>query len=141
MKKTITAFFLISALVGCEDATKAMNQAQEAASKAVDGFQKQVESVDLSQMNFDRLGDAALSAKDFAASVEKVAETDLSDPTAFMAATEQIANAYRCFIDSSSEATAESLMDKVLSSVKDKDVMALIEKGVEKAKTAKECVS
>ncbi|KDM91652.1 hypothetical protein [Photobacterium galatheae] len=141
MNKTVTILILFFALVGCEDATNAMHQAQDAASKAVNHVQKTVESVDLSQLNFDQLGEAAQSAKDFAGSVEKLAKTDLSDPTAFVDATEQIANAYRCLIDSSSEATAESLMDKVLSSVKDKDVMSLIEKGVEKAKTAKECVS
>ncbi|QUJ66175.1 hypothetical protein KDD30_08165 [Photobacterium sp. GJ3] len=141
MKKSLMILTLMSVLVGCEEATNAMNQAQDAANQAVSHVQKTVESVDLSQLRFDQLGDAAQSAKDFAGSVEKMAKTDLTDPTAVVDATEHIANAYRCFMDAASEATAEGLLDKVLSSVKDKDVAALIEQSAEKAKHLKTCAS
>ncbi|MDO6707570.1 hypothetical protein [Photobacterium sp. 1_MG-2023] len=141
MKKSLMILTLMSVLVGCEEATNAMNQAQDAANQAVSHVQKTVESVDLSQLHFDQLGDAAQSAKDFAGSVEKMAKTDLTDPTAVVDATEHIANAYRCFMDAASEATAEGLLDKVLSSVQDKDVAALIEQSAEKAKHLKSCAS
>ena len=45
MKKTISTMVLAMALAGCDDASKAIDQAQEAANKAIDTVQEQMESV------------------------------------------------------------------------------------------------
>ncbi|WP_394209579.1 hypothetical protein [Enterovibrio calviensis] len=140
MKKSITAIVLLMALSGCEDATKIIDQAQEAANQAVDGLQENVESVDLSQLNLDQFGEAAGSAQALAASIQEAANADLADPTALVEVREQIANAYSCLVDATSESTAEKLLNSVLSSIGSEDALSVIDNGIEKAKAAQECV-
>ncbi len=140
MKKIITALVLVTALTGCEDATNAIEEAQQAANKAVDSLQAQMESVDLSELNLDKFGEAAESAKELAASVEEALNADFTNPEALTEVKDHIANAYRCFVDVSSESTAEQLMDKVMSSIGNEEALSLIEKGVQKAESLGECV-
>ncbi|OEE66824.1 hypothetical protein A1OO_13745 [Enterovibrio norvegicus FF-33] len=140
MKKSITAIVLLMALSGCEDATKIIDQAQEAANQAVDGLQENVESVDLSQLSLDQFGDAAGSAQALAASIQEAADADFADPTALVEVREHIANAYSCLVDATSESTAEKLLNSVLSSISSEDALSVIDNGIEKAKAAQECV-
>ncbi|MGF1723461.1 hypothetical protein [Photobacterium nomapromontoriensis] len=140
MKKYITALLLVTALAGCDDASKAIDQAQEAANKAVDTMQDKMNSVDLTQLKLDQLGDAAGSAKELASSVEEALNVNFSDPAALTEVKEHIANAYSCLVDASSESTAERLMDKVMATVSNEEAQSLIEKAIAKAKEAQECV-
>ncbi|MEZ8140548.1 hypothetical protein [Enterovibrio sp. FF113] len=140
MKKSITTIVLLMALSGCEDATKIIDQAQEAANQAVDGLQENVESVDLSQLSLDQFGDAAGSAQALAASIQEAADADFADPTALVEVREHIANAYSCLVDATSESTAEKLLNSVLSSISSEDALSVIDNGIEKAKAAQECV-
>ncbi|KXF81851.1 cysteine--tRNA ligase [Enterovibrio coralii] len=140
MKKAITAVLLVTALAGCEEANKAIDQAQEAATKAVDTIHEQVESVDLSALNLDQFGDAADSAKELAESVEEAMNVDFSNPAALAEVKEHVSNAYSCLVDATSESTAEKLMDKVMQTITNEEAQSLLEKSIEKAKDAKECV-
>ncbi|MDD1780947.1 hypothetical protein LRP49_06995 [Enterovibrio sp. ZSDZ35] len=140
MKKAITAVLLVTALAGCEEANNAIDQAQEAANKAVDTIQEQVESVDLSELNLDQFGDAAASAKALAESVEEAMNVDFSNPTALEDVKDHVSNAYSCLVDATSESTAEKLMNKVMQTITNEEAQTLIEKSVDMAKEAKECV-
>lgn len=140
MKKYITALMLVTALSGCDDATKVIDQAQESANKAVDSLQEKMDSVDLSKLNLDDLGEAAASAKELASSVDEALNVDFNDSEALAEVKDHIANAYSCLVDASSESTAEKLLNKVLATISNEEAQSLIEKGIDKAKEAKECV-
>ncbi|EGR2420671.1 hypothetical protein DYB69_17345, partial [Vibrio cholerae] len=111
-----------------------------AANKAVDSLQQKADSLNLQDLNLDVLGDATQKAQELTQSIDSLIKTDFTDHHAVVAATEKISNSYSCLVDISSEATAENLLDKIVSSVKNDQVLAIIEKGVAQAKTAKECV-
>ncbi|MGB1321525.1 MAG: hypothetical protein ACPG5L_11385 [Vibrio gallaecicus] len=142
MKKYIPAAILVTLLVGCDDASKAIDQAQEAANKAVDSVQDQIASIDLNDIdiNLEQFGDAADSATEVAASVQEALEADFSDPEALIEIKDHIANAYSCLVDASSESVAEKLINKVTASINNDEAMSLIEEGIAKANEAKECV-
>lgn len=140
MRKTLIALGLALGLVGCEDASKAIDEAQAAANQAVDSLQQKADSLDLKNLNLDVLGDATQKGQEFAQSIDSLINTDFTDFEAVAAATEEISNSYSCLVEVSSEATAENLLDKIVSSVKNDQVLAIIEKGVAQAKTAKECI-
>ena len=140
MKKNIAALLLVTFLSGCDDASQAIEQAQAAANKAVDSIQEKIESVDIIALNLEDFGNAAESATTLALSVQEALNTDFSDPEALTAANEHIANAYNCLVDASSESTAEKLMDKLMATISSEEAQSLIEQGIEKAKSAKECV-
>jgi hypothetical protein len=140
MKKIITALMFVTVLSGCEDANNAIEQAQEAANKAVDGFQDKIELVDLSKVDLEQFGEAAELAKNLTSSVEEAINADFSDQETLAEIKENIAHAYSCLVDISSEATVRKLMDTVMESINNTEVLSLIEKGIQKAKTAKECV-
>lgn len=140
MKKSVITLTLMLALVGCDDASKAIDEAQAAANKAVDSLQQKADSLDLNNLNLEVFGDATQKAQDFSQSIDSLINTDFTDHQAVVAATDKISNSYSCLVDVSSEATAENLLDKIVSSVKNDQVLAIIEKGVAQAKTAKECI-
>lgn len=140
MKKSAITLTLMLALVGCDDASKAIDEAQAAANKAVDSLQQKADSLDLNNLNLEVFGDATQKAQDFTQSIDSLINTDFTDHQAVVAATDKISNSYSCLVDVSSEATAEDLLDKIVSSVKNDQVLAIIEKGVAQAKTAKECM-
>ncbi|MEI8593569.1 hypothetical protein P0Y67_22315 [Photobacterium sp. SP02] len=140
MKKSVITLTLMLALVGCDDASKAIDEAQAAANKAVDSLQQKADSLDLNNLNLEVFGDATQKAQDFTQSIDTLINTDFTDHQAVAAATDKVSNAYSCLVDVSSEATAENLLDKIVSSVKNDQVLAIIEKGVAQAKTATECM-
>ncbi|WP_394201428.1 lipoprotein [Shewanella waksmanii] len=145
MKKLLLATVAIVALAGCEDAAKAIDDAQEAANKAVDSVQEKVASLDLEQINFDdfnldQFGEAADRAKELVATVQEALESDFANPQAVTEAKEHVANAYRCLVDASSESTAEKVINELTASITDEQAKTFIERSVEKADEVKECV-
>jgi len=127
-------------LVGCEDANEAIDKAQDAANKAVDIAQSKLESVDFSELNIEQFGDAAVSATEFAESIDEALNADYSNPEALIEVKEHIANAYSCLVEASSESTAEGLVNKVMATLSNEQAQSLIEKGIERAKDMQECV-
>jgi beta-glucosidase/6-phospho-beta-glucosidase/beta-galactosidase len=140
MKKSVMTLTLTLALVGCDDASKVIDQAQEVANKAVDTLQLQAQLIDLNSLNLEVFGDAAQRAKEFTQSIDTLMKTELGDQEAIRNVTEQISNSYYCLVEVSSQETAENLLDKIVSSVKNDQMLAIIEKGVGKANSVKECV-
>ncbi|MBD1558295.1 hypothetical protein HC752_15260 [Vibrio sp. S9_S30] len=140
MKKSLTALVLVFALVGCEDATNAIDQAQKAANSAVDNFQEQWKVVDFADLNLEQFGNAAESAQALTSAVEQIMNMDFNNSEALAQATEHISNAYSCLVEASSELTADKLIERVMGSIANQDVLILIQEGVEQAKVAQECV-
>ncbi|HAS6347375.1 TPA: hypothetical protein I7241_05290 [Vibrio vulnificus] len=140
MKSKVVMLVSLAALWGCDDASKAIEQAQLAANKAVDEISQQVESFDFSTLTLEQFGEAAATATELLASVEDLMSTDLSDPQALLSAQEKIANTYSCLVSASSENSAQALLDKVMATVADKNLQQLIEKATQKAEMATECV-
>ena len=140
MKKYIPALMLVTVLAGCDDASKVIDQAQDAANKAVDTVQEKMQSVDLSKVNLAKFGNAADSAKALAASVEEALNANFSDPEVLDKVQAKVANAYSCLVDASSESTAEELMNTVMATISNEKAQTLIEKGIAKAKAAQECI-
>ncbi|MVE90261.1 hypothetical protein D6U63_19285, partial [Vibrio cholerae] len=67
------------ALVGCDDATKAIDGAQAAANKAVDNLQQKADSLNLQDLNLDVIGDATQKAQEFTQSIDLLINTDFTD--------------------------------------------------------------
>ncbi|GLR75006.1 hypothetical protein [Aliivibrio sifiae] len=139
-KKLLVPLLFTVVLAGCDDASEAIDKAQDAANKAVDMAQSKLESVDLSVLNIEQFGDAADSATEFAESVDEALNADYSNPKALTEIQEHIANAYSCLVEASSESSAEKLVNKVMSTISNEDAHSLIEKGVDSAKEMQECV-
>lgn len=140
MKKSLISLTVMFALISCNDASKIIDQAQAAANKAMEGLQSKAELFDLNSLNLEVLGDATQRAKEFTQSINDLMNTELSDQEAVSKVMQQISNSYYCLVDASSESTAENLLDKMVSSVRNDQVLAIIEKSVGKASTIKECV-
>ncbi len=139
-KKLLVPLLFTVVLAGCDDASEAIDKAQDAANKAVDMAQSKLESVDLSVLNIEQFGDAADSATEFAESIDEALNADYSNPKALTEIQEHIANAYSCLVEASSESSAEKLVNKVMSTISNEDAHSLIEKGVDSAKEIQECV-
>ncbi len=139
-KKLLVPLLFTVVLAGCDDASEAIDKAQDAVNKAVDMAQSKLESVDLSVLNIEQFGDAADSATEFAESVDEALNADYSNPKALTEIQEHIANAYSCLVEASSESSAEKLVNKVMSTISNEDAHSLIEKGVDSAKEMQECV-
>ncbi|TXZ69961.1 hypothetical protein FXE20_18455, partial [Vibrio cholerae] len=90
MKKSLMVLTVMIALVGCDDATKAIDEAQAAANKAVDSLQQKADSLNLQDLNLDVLGDATQKAQEFTQSIDSLIKTDFTDHQAVVAATEKI---------------------------------------------------
>ncbi|MBV7296964.1 hypothetical protein [Enterovibrio paralichthyis] len=140
MKKSITALMLVAALTGCDEANKAIDKAQEAATKAVDSVQEQIESVDLSELNIESLQGATESAQELAESLKEAVDVDFTDTSALQEVSDQIANSYACLVDATSESTAEKMLNKFMAVIGNEESQSLIEKAIDKAKAAQECV-
>lgn len=155
MKKTLFAVMMTVALLGCEDANKAVDDAQDAATEAMnkvqetaseatevvqeqmDKAQEQIESVGF---DFEQFASTSETAKALSNTVKDAMNVDFSDPQAIEEMKDRIANAYQCYVEATSESEAEGTMSSMLASVSSDDVKSLIEKGMEKAKAVKECV-
>lgn len=130
----------VTALTACDDSNKTIEHAKNLVNTAADSIQKQMESVDLSQLNLDQFGDATESAKKLTESINEALNVDFGDIDAVNKAKEHITNAYSCLVDLSSESSAEKLLNKVKTSLGDKNVESLIEKSIEKARSGYKCV-
>ncbi|RYU69590.1 hypothetical protein ERW51_06075 [Aliivibrio finisterrensis] len=139
-KKLLVPLLFSVALMGCDDASEAIDKAQEAANKAVDMAQEKLESVDLEALNIEQFGDATSSVSEFAESIDEALNADFSNPEALVEIQEHIANAYSCLVEASSESSAEKLVNKVMSTISNQEAQSLIEKGVESAKEMQACV-
>lgn len=140
MKKLVSALMFVTALTACDDSNKTIEHAKNLVNTAADSIQKQMESVDLSQLNLDQFGDATESAKKLTESINEALNVDFGDIDAVNKAKEHITNAYSCLVDLSSESSAEKLLNKVKTSLGDKNVESLIEKSIEKARSGYKCV-
>ncbi|RXJ74155.1 hypothetical protein CS022_05930 [Veronia nyctiphanis] len=140
MKKPLSIVALIVALAGCEDANKMIDQAQQVANDAVDTVQAKMETVDLSGLNLDHLTDASESAASLLISVENIMNTDFGNPADLLNTTNDIANSYSCLVEVSSESTADQVINSIVSNISNPDIIALIDKGIEKAKEVEVCV-
>ncbi|TKB55508.1 hypothetical protein [Ferrimonas aestuarii] len=140
MRKQIAVLIAVAALAGCEDASKAIDQAQEAANAAVDGMQEKMASLDLSQLDLEQFGEAADSAEALAASLQEAVNVDFADMEALTEVQEHVANAYSCLVDATSESTADKLVNSMMATLGDEQAESLIERGIEKAKAAGQCV-
>ena len=139
-KKLLVPVLFSVVLMGCDDASQAIDKAQEAANKAVDMAQTKLELINLSDLNIEEFGDVAVSAKEFATSVDEALNADYSNPEALVEVKEHISNAYSCLVAASSESTAENILDKVMATISNENAESLIEKGVERAQDMQECV-
>ncbi|NLS14420.1 hypothetical protein HGP28_16190 [Vibrio sp. SM6] len=141
MKKTVITLTLLLALAGCEEASKAVDKAQEAANSAVDSMQEELTKLDLSALKLDeQFGDAAEAAQELAVSLEEALNADFSNPEALTKVQEHIANAYSCLEKATSDSSAEALLNKIMDTISNEQAKGLIEKGIEQAKEVKECV-
>lgn len=140
MKHYLVALGLALALTGCDDANKAIDQAQQAANDAVDSLQQRVDDLDLSQLNFEQFGEATDKAKEFAASVEEAVNADYSKPEVVTQVEDHIAATYNCLVDATSESTAEKWVNGILETIGTQEAQTVVEKAIEKAKDAQECM-
>ncbi len=141
MKKVIFTGLLLSLLAGCEDVNKLVDQAQVVANKAVDTVQEKMTTLDVSEINLEKFGEAASSATSLANSMQEALNVDLTNAEAIDQIKSNIANAYFCLVDASSESAAEELINGLLKSVQSEEAKSLIEGGVEKASSMKECLA
>lgn len=135
MKKTLVTLLFATSLFACEDATKAVDKAQAAANAAIDSMQEKVGDIDLSQF-----GAAADSAKVLTKEIQKALDVDLSDTTALEDIQDNIANAYSCLVEATSESNVDKFVNKVLETISDEQKKSFIEQSIEKAEKAKNCV-
>ncbi len=141
MKKVIFTGLLLSLLAGCEDVNKLVDQAQVVANKAVDTVQEKMTTLDVSDINLEKFGEAASSATSLANSMQEALNVDLTNAEAIDQIKNNIANAYSCLVDASSESAAEELLNGLLKSVQNEEAKSLIEGGIEKANSMKECLA
>ncbi|MGR5236461.1 hypothetical protein [Vibrio alfacsensis] len=155
MKKTLFAVMMAMALIGCDDANKAVDNAQEAATEAMDKVQetaneatevvqeqmeKTQEQIDSVGFDFEQFASTSETAKALSNTVKEAMNVDFSDPKAIEDVKDRIANAYHCYVEATSESEAAGAMNSMMASVGSDEVKSLIEKGIEKAKAVKECV-
>lgn len=141
MKKAMIAITMTFALAGCDDATKMIDQAQQAANSAVDTMQAQVESFEIEGLSLAQFGSAAQSAEELTASFEELMSLDVTDSQAITQATDTFANAYRCLVEATSVSSADQLLNTIMSSVGSAQAQSLLEQGLAKAQQAQTCVS
>ncbi len=142
-KKLILPLLFSVALMGCDDASKVVDKAQDAANKAVDSAQQKMSSlneIDLRALNLENFGESSGFVSEFVASIDEALNADYSKPEALVKVQEHIANSYSCLVEATSESSAEKLLDKLMSAISDKEAESLIEKGVKSAKEMQECI-
>jgi hypothetical protein len=140
VKKQMAILGLAVILSGCEDAGNALIKAQEAANQAITGVQDKVSALGVEDFNIGQLGSSAEQANTLFQSVQRALNVDLNDPQAVAEVEGHIAMAYGCLVSNSSSFLADQLVNKLLSTVNNQDVLNLIERGVEKGAAAGSCV-
>ncbi|GAL09627.1 hypothetical protein JCM19233_604 [Vibrio astriarenae] len=139
MIRFIVAFGVVFALSACEDSAKAIDEAKESATQLVGDMQEKVESFDMESLNLDQFGSAGEQVEALTASVQEVLNTDFSDMEAVAAVKDKLANAYSCLVASTSDVTAQGVIDKLLASIQNEQAADVIEEGVEQGEESTEC--
>ena len=121
-------------LSGCEDASVAISKAQEAANQTINSVQDKVNLLGLESLNMEQFGSSAEQANRLFISVQSALSVDFADPAAVAEVEEHVANAYGCLVQNSSSFVADQLVNKLLSTVSNEDVLGLIERGVASGK-------
>ena len=121
-------------LSGCEDASVAISKAQEAANQTINSVQDKVNLLGLESLNMEQFGSSAEQANRLFLSVQSALSVDFADPAAVAQVEEHVANAYGCLVQNSSSFVADQLVNKLLSTVSNEDVLGLIERGVASGK-------
>lgn len=121
-------------LSGCEDASVAISKAQEAANQTINSVQDKVNLLGLESLNMEQFGSSAEQANRLFLSVQSALSVDFADPAAVAEVEEHVANAYGCLVQNSSSFVADQLVNKLLSTVSNEDVLGLIERGVASGK-------
>ena len=140
MKQYLAVLGLALVLTGCDDAHKAIDQAQQAANDAVDSLQQRVDDFDLEQLDFAQFGAAKDKAQAFVESVEQAINVDYSQPELVEQVQEHIAATYNCLVDATSESTAEKWVNGIMETIGTQQAQTMVEKAIESAQDAKECV-
>ncbi len=140
MKNVISAILLSLVLTGCEDASQKIEEAQQAANDALESVQQSLDSFDINELNLERFGDAARYANELAVSIRASLEANLNDPEAFSNVQDKVQNAYACMVEATSESKAQQFANKLLGSIQDEQAITLIERAMEKAQDAQQCI-
>ena len=140
MQRYILVLGLAALLSGCEDASVAINKAQEAANQVIDRVQEKAALLDMENLNIEQFGSAAEQASALFQSVQGALNVDLSDRAAVAEVEGHIAYAYGCLVDHASPLVADKLVEQLLSTVNSAEVLALIERGVEQGDAAGKCI-
>ncbi len=149
------------ALFGCDQANKTVDNAQEAATEAAeavkdtasDAMDSASDAMDNVQdaasdmadsmtdtFDFDQFSATSPEAETFSDAIQEAMDVDFSDQQAVDSVTSRVANAYQCYVQSTSEAEAQSTINSILSSLSSGDVKSLIQTAIANAKTITECV-
>ncbi len=165
MKNSIYAVMITVALFGCDQANKTVDNAQEAATEAAETVQEtasdamdNVEEAASDAMDsaketasdmadamtdtfdFDQFSATSPEAKSFSDAIQGAMDVDFSDPQAVDSMTSRVANTYKCYVESTSEAEAQSTVNSILSSLSSGDVKSLIQTAMDNAKYIAKCV-
>lgn len=165
MKKTIFAVMMTVALFGCDEANKTVDSAQEAATEAAESVQETAseamdtveetasDAMDSAQdaasdmadsmtdsFDYDQFAATSPQAKSFSDSIQAAMDVDFSDPQAVDSVTNRVANAYKCYVESTSESEAQSTLSSILSSLSNGDVKSLIQTAIDNAALITQCV-
>ena len=134
MKRYMVVIGFAVLLSGCEDASVAISKAQEAANQTINSVQDKVNLLGLESLNMEQFGSSAEQANRLFLSVQSALSVDFADPAAVAEVEEHVANAYGCLVQNSSSFVADQLVNKLLSTVSNEDVLGLIERGVASGK-------
>ncbi len=140
MKKYIVVLAALLMLSACDQTNKAVDQVQEFSNKTIDAIQDKMSSVDWEQFGLEQFNNASELATSLFDSAKEMANANLEDSETLNEMESHITNSYSCLVDASSESTAEKVMDSILQSISNAEAKSLIEKSIEKAKEAKDCV-
>ena len=134
VKRYMPIIGLAVVLSGCEDAANAIHKAQETANQVMNSVQDKVNLLGLESLNMEQFGSSAEQANRLFLSVQSALSVDFADPAAVAEVEGHVANAYGCLVQNSSSFVADQLVNKLLLTVSNEDVLGLIERGVESGK-------
>lgn len=126
-----------------DSASDAMDNVEEAASDAMDSAQDAASDMADSMtdsFDYDQFAATSPQAKSFSDSIQAAMDVDFSDPQAVDSVTNRVANAYKCYVESTSESEAQSTLSSILSSLSNGDVKSLIQTAIDNAALITQCV-
>ncbi len=125
-----------------DSASDAMDSVEEAASDAMDSAQETASDMAdamTDSFDYDQFAATSPQAKNFSDSIQAAMDVDFSDPQAVDSITNRVSNAYKCYVESTSEAEAQSTLSSILSSFTSGDVKSLIQTAIDNAKYITQC--